>query len=74
LRGDETGLQWQDIDTGAGQIMVRRTWLNGQIGKPKTEASEAPVPLQGPMGEALSRWRAETPTQERAVGYSLPSS
>ena len=35
--------------------------LNGKVGKPKTEASEAPIPLQGALGEALSRWRAETP-------------
>jgi integrase len=58
---ESLGLQWQDIDTDAAQITVRRTWLNGKVGKPKTEASEAPVPMQGPLGEALSRWRAETP-------------
>jgi integrase len=37
---ESLGLQWQDIDTAASEITVRRTWLHGKVRKPKTEASE----------------------------------
>jgi integrase len=59
-------LQWQDVSFEESQIQVRRTWTCGQIGKPKSKASHAPVPLHPLLAEFLQAWKIQTP-------YSLPS-
>jgi integrase len=45
----------------AQKITVKRTWLQGRVGEPKTDASAAPVPMHPLLGEAMLRWRVETP-------------
>jgi Phage integrase family len=39
------GLQGQDVDFANQLIRVRRTWVHGHVGVPKTKASKAPVPM-----------------------------
>jgi len=39
------GLQWADVDYDSQQIFIRRSWTGGKVGKPKSAASMAPVPL-----------------------------
>jgi integrase len=58
---ESLGLQWSDVDFVAQKITVKRTWLQGRVGEPKTSASAAPVPMHPLLGEAMLRWRAETP-------------
>jgi len=41
------GLQWRDIDYENSQINVRRRWIRGNIDKPKSKASKAPVAAGG---------------------------
>ncbi len=54
------GLQWQDIDYDRNKIFVRRAWTRGQIGKPKSKASKAPVPLHSILATFLLEWQRET--------------
>lgn len=58
---ESLGLQWQDIDFVGQKISVRRTWLQGQVGTPKTAASQAAVPMNPLLAEAMRNWRSETP-------------
>ncbi len=55
------GLQWQDLDFVHEQIHVRRTWVGGQIGKPKTKASSQPVAMGAMLTDILRDWQNESP-------------
>lgn len=66
-RGEIVGLQWQDYDGKA--IWVRRNICFGQRGEmsvelPKTEASEAPVPVITPLRKILDAWKAKAKVTE----------
>jgi len=54
-------LQWQDLDFPNQKIHVRRTWLDGQIGKPKTKASSQPVAMGSVLADIMRHWQKETP-------------
>ena len=60
------GLQWSDGEFAESQIHVRRTWILGKVGKPKSKASKAPVPLHPLLAEFMERWKQQTP-------YSQPT-
>src|SRR5215813_2298702 len=60
------GLQWQDVSFEHSQIHVRRTWTCGEIGRPKSKASQAPVPLHPLLAEFM--W-----VMKQATPYSQPS-
>jgi integrase len=60
------GLQWLDVDFANQLIHVRRTWVYGHVGAPKTQASRAPVPMHSLLAESITRWHRETP-------YSQPN-
>src|SRR5208283_4160499 len=47
-------------------IHVRRTWVHGHAGAPKTKASKAPVPMHSLLAESITRWHQATP-------YSQPN-
>jgi len=59
-RGEIVGLKWEDYD---GKVIhVRRNICFGQKGEmsvepPKTEASEAPVPVIAPLRNILDAWK-----------------
>ena len=55
------GLQWQDVDFLKQQIFVRRTWLAGRVGLPKSKASKAPVPMHPLLAGFMQDWKNETP-------------
>jgi integrase len=40
---------------------VRRTWLGGEIGRPKTKASGQPVVMGTLLADIIRQWQAETP-------------
>src|SRR5205085_12300891 len=58
------GLQWSDEDFAESQIHVRRTWILGKVGKPKSKSSKAPVPLHSLLAQFMQRWKQETPYSE----------
>ena len=66
-RGEIVGLQWGDYD--GKKIWVRRNICFGEKGEmsvelPKTEASEAPVPVIAPLRRILDAWKAKAKVTE----------
>ena len=55
------GLQWQDVDFLRQQIFVRRTWIASRVGKPKSKASKAPVPMHPLLAGFMQDWHQATP-------------
>src|SRR5579864_5491649 len=54
------GLQWADIDDENQQIHVRRKWTGGKVGKPKSKASKAPVPMVPLLAGFIRLWQEQT--------------
>lgn len=54
-------LQWSDVDFADSRIYVRRTWVLGKVGRPKSKGSKAPVPLHPLLAEFMEGWKQETP-------------
>lgn len=54
------GLQWADVDYDSQQIFVRRSWTSGKVGKPKSAASEALVPLVPLLAGFIRQWQEQT--------------
>ena len=48
-------LKWEDFDTEAQMIQVRRSLYRGKLNDPKTEKSERVIPYGGMVREALER-------------------
>lgn len=44
-QGELIGLRWRDIDWAARKIRVRRSYVRGEYGKPKSKRSSRAVPL-----------------------------
>lgn len=55
------GLRWSDILWDKLQIMIRRDWVKGKLGRPKSKASRAPVEMHEALASILQAWRQETP-------------
>jgi integrase len=65
LRISETlALKWEDVDTAARTILIRRKFTRGHLGNTKTAASEAPLPLAKPLLEALLAYKPRTGDSE----------
>lgn len=43
------------------QINIRRDWVAGQLGRPKSRASRAAVEMHETVAALLQSWRQETP-------------
>jgi len=54
-------LLWKDVDWQRQCIYVRRKYVYGKYGPPKSRASKAPVPLHPILAAHLQIWRSETP-------------
>jgi integrase len=59
--GEALGLKWLDVDWKKLKINIRRDWVNGQLGLPKSRASRAPVEMHETLAKLLWGWRQETP-------------
>ena len=58
------GLQWQDVNFTDGMIFVSRTWTCGQVGLPKTKASNCPVLLHPLLAEFMLCWKQKASYSE----------
>lgn len=60
IRREEVWAQkWSDFDWEAGTVMIQRTIVGGKVYLTvKTDASEAPLPLDPDLVALLLRWRA----------------
>ena len=65
------GLQWADVDYDSQQIFVRRSWT-GKVGKPKSAASKAPVPMVPLLAGFIRQWQKET-TYGQAMDWVFAS-
>jgi integrase len=54
------GLRWSDFDWSGEKVQVQRTFLQGKIGEPKSEASRHAIPMDDYLAQLLHGWRKET--------------
>jgi integrase len=66
------GLQWADVDYLNQQIFVRRSWTGGHVGRAKSPASKAPVPLVPFLADFIRDWHQQTP-YGRPTDWMFPS-
>lgn len=52
-QGELIALRWQDVDFGAGRVRVRRNYVLGEFGTPKSRRSERSVPMAPEVFAAL---------------------
>jgi integrase len=57
-RGEIFGLKWSDVDLDHALLHVRRSYVDGVEGPPKTESSRRPLPLPPQVIDALNAWKA----------------
>jgi integrase len=53
-------LRWADLLWDKLQIMIRRDWVKGTLGRPTSKASKAPVEMRAALASILCAWRQET--------------
>jgi integrase len=56
-RGEIFGLKWGDLDFDRAILHVRRSYVDGVEGLPKTESSRRPLPLPPQALDALKAWK-----------------
>ena len=62
LRASEVlGLRWNDILWDRRCIRISKRWARGEDGDPKTEGSDAEVPMHEILAKALKLWQESTP-------------
>jgi integrase len=59
--GEALGLMWSDVDWKKLKINIRRDWVDGELGRPKSRASKAPVEMHETIAALLLAWRQQTP-------------
>ena len=59
--GEALGLMWSDIDWKKLKINIRRDWVDGELGQPKSKSSKAPVEMHETLAALLQAWRHQTP-------------
>lgn len=65
-------LTWEDVDFGNSSIYVRRAYVYGQFGPPKSKASKAPVPMHPLLAAFLQAWHEQTP-YAKPTDFVFPS-
>jgi len=63
-RGEIFGLKWGDVSFERATLHVRRSYVDGVEGPPKTDSSRRPLPIPPPALEALKVWREKSPYKE----------
>jgi integrase len=59
-RGEIFGLKWADVDFGRAILHIRRSFVDGVEGLPKTDSSRRPLPIPPQALEALEAWKKKT--------------
>ncbi len=54
-QGELLALRWHDVDWVAGRLRVRRAWVRGEYGTPKSKRSTRSVPLADQVAQALEQ-------------------
>jgi integrase len=67
------GLQWCDFDWKNHQVQIRRSWVYGHVGEPKTENSRRPMPLDLVLEKVLRDHRYRLPPTLQESAWVFPS-
>jgi integrase len=59
-QGELLALRWQDIDWPARRVRIRRSFVRGEFGTPKSKRSTRSVPLADRVAGELDRLHQET--------------
>jgi integrase len=59
-RGEIFGLKWADVDFESAILHIRRSYVDGVEGPPKTDSSRRPLPLPPQAVEALKAWKEKS--------------
>lgn len=59
-QGELLALRWMDVDWSSGRIRVRRSFVRGEFGQPKSQRSLRSVPLAGRVSSELTAHRASS--------------
>ena len=59
-RGEIFGLKWADVDFGRATLHVRRSFVDGVQGLPKTDSSRRPLPIPAVVLTALDAWKKQS--------------
>lgn len=60
-QGELLALRWRDIDWPAQRVRIRRNFVRGEFGTPKSKRSSRSVPLADRLAGELDRLHRETP-------------
>jgi integrase len=58
-RGEIFGLKWADVDFDRAVLHIRRSYVDGVEGLPKTESSRRPLPIPPQVLDALRTWKGK---------------
>ena len=64
-QGELFALRWRDVDWSARRIRVRRNFVRGEFGTPKSKRSSRSVPLASRVATELERLSQESAWQAR---------
>jgi len=67
-RGEIFGLKWGDIDFERAILHIRRSYVDGVVGPPKTDSSRRPLPIPPQVLAALKAWRKKA---TRRLGFRI---
>lgn len=59
-RSEIFGLKWADVDFDRAILHVRRSFVDGVVGPPKTESSRRPLPIPPQALDALTAWQEKS--------------
>ena len=62
-QGELLALRWRDVDWAAGRIRVRRSFVRGEFGVPKSKRSSRAVPMTDRLATELERAFQRSPWQ-----------
>lgn len=62
-KGELLALRWQDVDWPAGRVRVRRNYVRGEFGTPKSRRSTRSVPMADEVAGELDRLYKLSPRQ-----------
>jgi integrase len=57
-RGELAGLRWEDVGFEQLTLTIRRSIVDQIVGKPKTEASQRPLPMDERIAQLLQEWHS----------------
>ncbi len=71
-KGELLALRWQDVDGPAARLRVRRNYVRGEFGTPKSKRCTRSVPMADEVAGELDRLYKLSPHQSDPVQIRAP--